>query len=65
MIKQLKNASNIPLEQLEDWGTPKTIGEVIPHLNGIQIIENNDGSEGGIWECSPGKFEREINAGHR
>ncbi len=59
-IKQLKNANNIPTEKLDDWGTPKTIGEPKCHLKGIQIIENEDGSEGGIWECTPGKFTREI-----
>jgi len=59
-IQQLKNATNIPKEHLKDWGTPKTIGEPKCHLNGIQLIENDDGSEGGIWECTPGKFTREI-----
>lgn len=59
-IKQLKNAINIPAQKLTDWGTPKTIGEPVCHLSGIQIIENQDGSEGGIWECTPGKFTREI-----
>jgi hypothetical protein len=59
-IRQLKNATKIPTEDLEDWGTPQTIGEPKCHLNGIQLIENADGSEGGIWECTPGKFTREI-----
>ena len=59
-IRQLKDAINIPTEQLDDWGTPKTIGEPRCHLNGIQLIENPDSSEGGIWECTPGKFVREI-----
>jgi len=59
-IIQLKDANNIPIEKLTDWGTPKTIGEPTCHLNGLQIIENQDGSEGGIWECTPGKFTREI-----
>jgi uncharacterized cupin superfamily protein len=59
-IRQLGNATNTPTEELDDWGTPKTIGEPKCHLKGIQLIENDDGSEGGIWECSPGKFTREI-----
>jgi len=59
-IKQLKDANNIPSEKLDDWGIPKTIGEPVCHLKGLQIIENEDGSEGGIWECTPGKFTREI-----
>ena len=59
-IKQLKDVYNISSEKLDDWGTPKTIGEPLCHLKGIQIIENEDGSEGGIWECTPGKFTREV-----
>jgi uncharacterized cupin superfamily protein len=59
-IKQLKSAKNIVSEKLDDWGKPKTIGEPLCHLRGLQIIENEDGSEGGIWECTPGKFTREI-----
>ena len=59
-IRKLKDATNIPTEHLDDWGTPKTIGAPECHLNGIQLIENDDGSEVGIWECTPGKFTREI-----
>jgi len=59
-IQQLKDANNISSEKLDDWGTPKTIGEPVCNLKGLQIIENEDGSEGGIWECTPGKFTREI-----
>jgi hypothetical protein len=59
-IRKLKNAAHIPTEDLDDWGPPKTIGEPKCHLRGIQLIENADGSEGGIWECTPGKFTREI-----
>ena len=59
-IRQLKDAKNIATDTLDDWGTPKTIGEPVCHLKGFQMIENEDGSEGGIWECTPGKFTREI-----
>ena len=59
-ILQLRNATNIPTEDLDDWGTPRTIGETKCRLSGVQIVENDDGSEGGIWECTPGKFTREI-----
>jgi uncharacterized cupin superfamily protein len=52
-IIKIKDAANIPSEQLEDWGTPKTIGEPICQLRA-------DGSEAGIWECTPGKFIREV-----
>ena len=59
-IRQLKEVAQIPPEKLDDWGKPKTVGEPTCPLRGIQIIENEDGSEGGIWECTPGKFVREI-----
>lgn len=59
-IRQLKHVTSIPAADLDDWGKPKTVGEPTCHLRGIQLIENPDGSEGGIWECTPGKFVREI-----
>ncbi len=59
-IIKIKDAANILSEQLEDWGTPKTIGEHICQLRGLFISENEDGSEAGIWECTPGKFIREV-----
>ena len=59
-IRQLKDVAGIPAGKLDDWGIPKTVGEPTCRLRGIQLVENPDGSEGGIWECSPGKFVREI-----
>lgn len=59
-IKKLTGAVGMPSEKLDDWGTPKTIGEPRCHLSGITLCENQDGSEGGIWECTPGKFVREV-----
>jgi hypothetical protein len=43
-IIKIKDAASIPSEQLEDWGTPKTIGEPICQLRGLFISENEDGS---------------------
>ena len=59
-IKKIDNAVNIPSDELEDWGNPKTIGEPKCQLRGLIISENADGSQAGIWECSPGKFVREV-----
>ena len=59
-IRQLKDVTRIASEKLDDWGTPATIGEPTCHLRGIQLVENPDGSEGGSWECTPGRFTREI-----
>ena len=52
-IIKIKDAASIPSEQLEDWGTSKTIGEPICQLRGFFISENEDESEVGIWECTP------------
>lgn len=60
MIKKIEKAASIPSDQLEDWGIPKTVGEPICHLRGLTISENEDGSQAGIWECTPGKFIREV-----
>lgn len=38
-IIKIKDAANIPSEQLEDWGTPKTIGEPICQLRGLFVSE--------------------------
>ena len=57
----MSSAANIPSKELEDWGIHKTIGEPKCQLRGLFISENEDGSEAGIWECTPGKFIREVN----
>lgn len=59
-IIKVSEVANIPSEELEDWGTPKAVGEPVPQLRGLFLSENEDGSEGGIWECTPGKFIREV-----
>ena len=59
-IIKISDAANIPSDQLEDWGTPKTVGEPVCQLRGLTISENEDGSQAGIWECTPGKFIREV-----
>ena len=60
VIKKIDSAVNIPSEELEDWGIPQTVGEPKCQLRGLFISENEDGSEAGIWECTPGKFIREV-----
>ena len=40
MIKKISDAVNIPSEDLEDWGIPKTIGEPKCQLRGFFISEN-------------------------
>ena len=38
-IVQLKDAVNIPSEELEDWGTPKTVGDKVCQLRGLFLSE--------------------------
>lgn len=59
-IIKIEAAAKIPSDQLEDWGTPKTVGEPVCQLRGLTVSENEDGSQSGIWECTPGKFIREV-----
>ena len=60
-IKQLKNVSNIPSSELDDWGSvPEPVSEQISQLRGLIINENPDGSEAGIWECTPGIWTRLV-----
>ncbi len=60
-IKQVKNVADIPSSELDDWGpVPEPVSEQISHLRGRIINENPDGSEAGIWECTPGKWIRLV-----
>ena len=60
-IKQVSNVANIPSSELDDWGpVPQPISETISQLRGQIIYEHPDGSEAGIWECSPGTWTRLV-----
>ena len=60
-IKQEKSVADIPSSELEDWGpVPEPVSETVSHLRGRIINENSDGSEAGIWECTPGKWTRLV-----
>jgi uncharacterized cupin superfamily protein len=60
-IKQTKSVADIPSSELEDWGpVPQPISETISQLSGIIINEHPDGSEAGIWECTPGTWTRLV-----
>jgi len=60
-IKQQKNVADIPSDELEDWGpVPQPVSDTISQLRGRIINENPDGSEAGIWECTPGSWTRMI-----
>jgi hypothetical protein len=60
-VIQLKHCDQIPSEELDDWGPVELpIGEPVSHLSGRIISENKDGSEVGLWECTPGIWTRQI-----
>ncbi len=60
-IKQYNNVINIASEKLEDWGYVSVpMGNVVASLRGIVLSNNEDGSETGVWECTPGKWVRQV-----
>ncbi|MEM7741280.1 MAG: cupin domain-containing protein [Pseudomonadota bacterium] len=60
-VKQMKAPVDIPSSELEDWGpVPEPIGEPVSHLRGLTLNENADGSEAGLWECTPGQWVRKV-----
>ncbi|AQA18614.1 hypothetical protein BST95_10570 [Halioglobus japonicus] len=60
-ITQLKQCNNIPTADLDNWGPVELpIGDQVSQLAGLVICENADGSEAGIWECTPGTWTRQI-----
>ena len=60
-IKQTKNVADIPTGELDDWGPVELpISETVSQLRGIIINEDADGSEAGIWECTPGTWTRQV-----
>ena len=60
-IKQVKNVADIPSSELDDWGpVPEPVSETVSQLRGRIINENPDGSEAGIWECTPGTWTRLV-----
>ena len=60
-LKHCLNATDLPSEQLADWGTVAApLGDRTSRLRGMVLAENEDGSEAGIWECTPGKWVRQV-----
>ena len=54
----IKAPAATPSAKLADWGpVGEPVGQPIPKLRGV---EAHEGPDAGIWECSPGKFRRQI-----
>ena len=60
-IKQVKSVADIPSGELDDWGPVELpVSEQVSQLRGRIINEHEDGSEAGIWECTPGTWTRQV-----
>ncbi|SDX03630.1 hypothetical protein SAMN05444358_102257 [Ruegeria halocynthiae] len=60
-VLNLKKLPEIAEDQLEDWGAvPEPIDSEPSLLRGLTLAENEDGSEVGVWTCTPGKWRRKI-----
>lgn len=60
-VKQTKAVADIPSHELDDWGpVGLPISEQVSQLRGIIINEHPDGSEAGVWECTPGTWTRQV-----
>jgi uncharacterized protein len=60
MIQLLKQPGRIASGDLEDWGPAKEpIGDLISRISGrTGSVEGQP--DHGIWECSPGRWRRQI-----
>lgn len=62
MVIHIRQAARIPKAQLESLGqVDKPLGSWASKLTGKRYLDNKGGVVGmGIWECSPGRWERSI-----
>ncbi|MCY1435925.1 hypothetical protein D9M71_520360 [compost metagenome] len=56
-ITHLKNTTNAALGEAAAVAVP--VGEPVP-MTRVEVVERPDHVETGIWECSPGRFRRQI-----
>ena len=60
MIRLLKQPGGIASSALADWGPVKEpLGDVIAKLRGQEAAAAGE-SDYGIWECSPGRWRRQV-----
>ncbi|WP_303977305.1 cupin domain-containing protein [Dongia mobilis] len=61
MIKRLANTAGLTSAALEDWGkVAEPVGEPVAQLRGTSPTDKDKEPDFGIWECSPGKWKRQI-----
>lgn len=56
-ITQLKNTATAILEQSAPVAVP--LGEPLA-VTSVTAVERSDGVETGIWECTPGRWRRQV-----
>jgi uncharacterized cupin superfamily protein len=56
-ITQFKNTARVPLQESFPVAVPLGTPEAITSLTSV---ERTDGVETGIWECTPGRWRRQI-----
>lgn len=56
-ITQFKYTHSVALEQSNPVAVP--LGEPVA-VTSVTCVERNDGVETGIWECTPGRWRRQI-----
>lgn len=61
-IQKLEASSNAPTDTLQDWGAVGLpLSEPACRLMGKKmVVPLNNQPEIGIWECSPGRFRRQV-----
>ena len=58
---RLANPLTIPSSQLEDWGPVKEPeGERVGQVRGHEHVSVLGGVRVGVWECSPGRWRRQV-----
>ncbi|ANY89239.1 MULTISPECIES: cupin domain-containing protein [Pseudomonas] len=56
-ITQFKHTGSVPLESSTPVAVP--LSEPVA-VTSVTCVERNDGVETGIWECTPGRWRRQI-----
>ena len=61
MIVRIAQPAALPSSDLEDWGKVKEpLGEPVAALRGRKAETGPGGPDFGIWECSPGRWRRQV-----
>ncbi|SCX44346.1 hypothetical protein SAMN03159507_00650 [Pseudomonas sp. NFACC32-1] len=56
-IEHFPDTAALPLGQAHPVAVP--LGEPVAHVSS-NAVERTDGVEAGVWECTPGRWQRQI-----